>query len=501
MNKIRVGSWVVNAWQLVALIFILTFILLRVYGLQTSPPGLFVDESSIGYNAWSILKTGRDEKGAFLPLYFEAFGDYKNPLYVYSAALVFSLFGPSILTLRLVSCLWGMFAIGVFFRLLRYAKASRATILVSLLLIVSNPWLFQVSRVAFEVAAFPFFQLLACLAFFVLSVYKQNKKEYPFRWLLCFALSLGGLFYAYTSGKLLAPLLFGVGFLLLWTPSTWKKLLVAASVFSLCLAPAFVWELSHPGALLARYQIVGLSNYTHGVLDFLRQASANYLATFLPHFLIGGGDGNLRHVSSPMGVLLIASVPFLLAGIFSLFARNKSVFSWWVLAGTILAPIPSALTIQSPHVLRSVGLLAYLCIFFWWGVEYLLSQTKMKYFVAACIVLLLIESLLFFSFYFGSYTRNAQIWFDSPTVSLIEAGVRSDGPYYLSSKLYPGTYATVDFMRIVSDPSVVMPLPETVVFDPQIGIPVESGTYFFDNETCRSLPQVQQTGNCIYTRR
>ncbi len=49
-------------------ILILAFIL-RFYKLGTIPKGLDWDENSNAYNAYSILKTGRDEYGKFFPLY------------------------------------------------------------------------------------------------------------------------------------------------------------------------------------------------------------------------------------------------------------------------------------------------------------------------------------------------------------------------------------------------------------------------------------------------
>ena len=54
--------------------------------LSGSPPGLYVDEASIGYNAWTIAHYGVDEHGIHFPLFFEAFGEYKNPIYVYAVA-------------------------------------------------------------------------------------------------------------------------------------------------------------------------------------------------------------------------------------------------------------------------------------------------------------------------------------------------------------------------------------------------------------------------------
>ncbi|HEX8897128.1 MAG TPA: hypothetical protein VF751_00395, partial [Chthoniobacterales bacterium] len=46
--------------------------------LTTNPPGFYIDESSVAYNAHTIATTGRDENGVAWPLYFRAFGDYKN---------------------------------------------------------------------------------------------------------------------------------------------------------------------------------------------------------------------------------------------------------------------------------------------------------------------------------------------------------------------------------------------------------------------------------------
>ncbi len=60
--------------RLLFLIIILAF-LLRVIKVGSLPP-LYTDEASFGYNAYSILKTGRDEYGEFLPVILRSFGDY-----------------------------------------------------------------------------------------------------------------------------------------------------------------------------------------------------------------------------------------------------------------------------------------------------------------------------------------------------------------------------------------------------------------------------------------
>ena len=77
--------------------------LLYVAGVPHNPPGFYIDESSIAYNAHTIAQSGVDEHGVAWPLYFRAFGDYKNPSYIYLLAGLFWITGPSILVARLLS--------------------------------------------------------------------------------------------------------------------------------------------------------------------------------------------------------------------------------------------------------------------------------------------------------------------------------------------------------------------------------------------------------------
>src|SRR5256885_17173261 len=90
-------------------LFIIGFLIVIVGGIfvygrhvTTNPRGFFIDESSIAYNAYLISRTGHDEHGQAWPLYFRAFGEYKNPIYIYLLASIFRLTGPSILAARLL---------------------------------------------------------------------------------------------------------------------------------------------------------------------------------------------------------------------------------------------------------------------------------------------------------------------------------------------------------------------------------------------------------------
>jgi len=155
-------------------ITLITGILIYGRRLTTNPPGFFIDESSVAYNALTISQSGRDEYGASWPLYFRAFGDYKNPVYVYLLAIIFRLTGPSMVVARMLSAASGVvgaIAIGLIgFRLTRQRWIAGALTLMAL----ATPWLFVLSRTAVEVAMYPL-----AVALFLLAVARVTTRT---RW-------------------------------------------------------------------------------------------------------------------------------------------------------------------------------------------------------------------------------------------------------------------------------------------------------------------------------
>src|SRR3989339_2178944 len=93
-------------WVLVLIVLLGFF--LRTWKLGENPPGLYWDEVSLGWNGYSVLRTGMDEHGRFLPIdTFFAFGDYKPPLYIYAVVPSIWLFGLNEFAVRLPSALAG----------------------------------------------------------------------------------------------------------------------------------------------------------------------------------------------------------------------------------------------------------------------------------------------------------------------------------------------------------------------------------------------------------
>src|SRR5437879_3524418 len=81
--------------------------ILRVVNLSSNPNGLFCDEASSGYDAYSLLHTGRDSYGGFLPLYAHSFGVYEDTLMRYLTVPAVAVFGLTEFATRLPAAIVG----------------------------------------------------------------------------------------------------------------------------------------------------------------------------------------------------------------------------------------------------------------------------------------------------------------------------------------------------------------------------------------------------------
>lgn len=194
---------------------ILLAFLLRVPFLETFPAGFTPDEASFGYDAYSLLKTGKDQWGRALPLYLESFGDFKPPLYAYLTVPSVALFGLTKFATRLPSGLIGTAAVYVVFLLTkefyrfgfsRILKRVDADIMASItaLLLAVSPWHVQLSRGAYEANLTAFLMPLGI--YFFLKGQKER------RYLSYSALVFGLNIFSYHSARLVTPLM--VGFLI-----------------------------------------------------------------------------------------------------------------------------------------------------------------------------------------------------------------------------------------------------------------------------------------------
>ncbi|MCL5783745.1 MAG: glycosyltransferase family 39 protein [Patescibacteria group bacterium] len=134
-----------NRYLLLILILAIFF---RLYNLTAVPVGFSENEAAVGYNAYSILKTGRDEESKFFPLTFRSFGDYKPPLQVYLTVPSLAIFGLDEFSVRIVPVFWGTLGVALIYFLAKLTFKSYFVGLIAALLLAVSPWHVQLSRFA-----------------------------------------------------------------------------------------------------------------------------------------------------------------------------------------------------------------------------------------------------------------------------------------------------------------------------------------------------------------
>ncbi len=389
---------------------------IRFYKIAEIPVSLYWDEVSIGYNAYSIGMTGRDEFGTFTPLLFKAFNDYKMPLDIYLTVLSEKAFGLDEFSVRFPSAFFGTLTVLVAFFLVRQLliTSSKKTklpidsfaLLTSLMLAIS-PWHIQFSRANFEANISLFFVVLG--AYFLLKG-RESFKSYVFSFL-----SFAFAFYGYRSEFLFLPILI-LGIHLIWfrryIMHGYQKIILVIFLFSLLLVPIFM-PLTRQGA--SRYQQTSLSNKVEQVAldNFQKGRPVNkkvlYISTFLegyvseftPQFLFLTGDPEGRHSARNMGMLYLWEFPFVFLGGWFIFKKTSRKIFYTILLWILAAPIPAALSIPTPHALRSLNILPLPQLLTALGVIYIMTilpKFMKKPFIAVLSVIVLI--------FFVNFTRQ-----------------------------------------------------------------------------------------------
>jgi 4-amino-4-deoxy-L-arabinose transferase-like glycosyltransferase len=361
------------------------------FRITTNPPGFYIDESSIAYNAHTIARTGADESGVRWPLYFRAFGDYKNPVYVYILAALFRLTGPSLLVPRLLSAICVVLAAGTFGLLAARLKRSRIVALLTAILALLTPWFFEVGRVTMEVALYP----LAC-GLFLLCLRRASEKD---KWgaveVLSIAATLALLTYAYSIGRLLAPLV-ALGLAFFWTRERWRSLLATLFAYVALVSPIVLFSINHPTALVERFSIITYLRPNIGLAEAIWEFAWHYLANLNPWRLLVAGDPNPDQVVHVFGTPHFLAPVFVLtiAGI-AVAARRAKRESWsrFLLYGFATSIVPSSLTNEAFHMLRLIALPAFLLVFAIEGIAWFLARTNSRAWRIAFVTLLALTAI------------------------------------------------------------------------------------------------------------
>lgn len=395
--------------KFILFLIILIAIVLRLGFIGDYPNGLSNDESAIGYNAYSILKTGKDEYGVQLPLAFKSFGEYKAPLYIYSTIPYIAVFGISEFSIRLPSLIFSIGTIIFLYLLVNRLSGKKSLALASAFILTIIPWHIQFSRIAYEGNS-TLFLLTSGLYFFVKGL-KSTKL-----FILSF-IFFGLTMYSHFSVRLFIPL-FVMYILLNFRQEilvSKKKLFLGLLAGFITLVPLMPYLFSNAG--LGRAQNISFitdkgliskineerQQFTFGnngvipadiiynkPVEFTKQFIVNYLSHFNPTFLFIEGDGDTLFNTPNTGPLLFVFVPFLVFGIFAINKFNP--LNWVTWGWLFLSVIPSSLTRLSGSTNRAFIMLIPICIIIGTGLNFLINFFKEKklYFVLLTYILLVV---------------------------------------------------------------------------------------------------------------
>ncbi len=418
-----------NHW-LILLIFVFGLLLRFIY-LSKIPSELNRDEASVGFNAYSLLKTGKDEHGRGpWPLVFKAFGDYKIPGYIYLTVPLVKIFGLNAFSVRFPAALFGSLTILAIYFLLKelWPKKENLALLTAFLLTMA-PFHLHYSRQQFEAPVALFFSLTG-----IFLLLKARKKTfYLFISLPFFICS----FFTYNASLFIVPILviftiliFNKEYLL---KSKWKTILVF--IILLALSWLGYWQLIKEGNLgrantTIFNQLKNTQQIEHSLhylnnsgmplfiarifynkpLSWFNEFIKNYLAAFNPKFIFVSGDNNSWHGLGQLnyGNILFVLLPFIALGFYQLFTNLSVKENLWLLGYFLIAPLANGITIDSPILTRLLDFHLILIIFSAIGLNFLWQRycKDRKILNFTILFLLVFYNLSYLISYFIIFPKN-----------------------------------------------------------------------------------------------
>ena len=469
-----------NKTNFLALI-VITFLglILRFWQLDKFPVSLNWDEVSHGYNAYSILTTGKDEWGTAFPLIFRAFGDFKLPVYIYLTVIPVFLFGLNAFAIRFVSTLAGVIAIPLIYFLAKQLFPDRKNLgLIAAALLAFSPWHFFISRPALE--ANLALTLTIAGALFLLLGLKNTLYYLPAA--VFFALAP----HTYNTARVFIPLLL-LTFFFIYRKALKIDLLATLSLLLVIFSFAIVINQVAVGSGTARYQKIAIlsepavfqigENRSHSRLPaplarlvynrpvyFATTYIKNYFSYFSPPFF-NQSHGVQTQFAAPnqnlftVPVLFLALIGFLLA-----LKNNHQGHNWFLIAWLLLSPVAAATTADPPQALRPNTMIPAIIILSAFGLVYVAKWLKTPFIVLfTALFVFLFASYL--NLYFGDYQKTYSAAWQFGNREAIEVITKNIDKYdrIIMTKRYGEPHIFYAFYSRL-DPKLLIPGPDNIRF-------------------------------------
>ncbi len=415
--------------KILALLFLITLLAftLRFYKVTEIPPSLNWDEVSIGYNAYSVLQTGKDEWGEVFPVHFKSYGEYKLPVHIYASIPGIAIFGLNELGVRITPVVYGTFTVILLFFLTRELFKNSYISLIAALLLAISPWHIQLTRGSFESSFATMWVLMGI--WFLIKGFRDPK------WWMASVIPFSLSVYTYNTARVFVPI-FLLIVAVIYRNEIFKhkkEFLISGILFVILMIPLTQFVLSGEGN--SRYKLVsvtddpglvprineqrGLSTLPdplprllHNKVTYVgRSVLSNYVAHFSPNFLFVSGAPHKQHHAQGVGEMYLFQAPFFILGLWFLISK-KYKFIWLLLAWPLITVFPVSFTNDSiPNALRTLISVPFYQVVTGFGIYncFIWLQRKSKLFSIIGYLTLGLVVVLSIAIYYKNYLYSYPI--------------------------------------------------------------------------------------------
>lgn len=467
--------------------------LLYSFNLGQVPVHLNQDEMGFSLNAYSIAKTGFDENGRFLPLYFWHLGVmWSTPMIIYLLALILTVLPVSEVIIRLPSILVGLSNIILVYYLSKRFFGSTRFALITAVFLALTPVHFIQSRILLD----NLYPLPFVLGWFLLLMEFKEKKKLWFLFLSTLLLGLG--VHSYHAAKIMMPFFLLLTLIVIFPEFKRSKrmTLIALIGFILPLLSLIPWLKMYPDTLTDQVRYTGLYDTRlsplEGIVTLMTPEKIServliYLNYLDPVFLFIRGDASLIHSTREAGVFLFPFIVLLPLGIYQI-TKRKSWISFIILAGFFTAPLAPTLVAHPFRISKALLMLPFAALIATAGLQFLLTRRRLilRWVAIMLLILVPVQFGLFTNDYLNDYRVRSYAWFNYNIPGALEKILTEVSPdsavkIYLDNKV-----SFIDrywkFYLIKHDREDL--IYKTVYFDPEIQKSFDAnsiGLYRFDH--------------------
>lgn len=410
-------------------------LLLRIYDLHNVPSGFHRDEAFLGYNAYSLLKSGKDMNGVVLPFHLKSFL-YTPAGYSYLSIIPILVFGLNEFSVRFSSAFFGALSVIPLYYIVRFAlkqrKLSEHVALTTSFFLAITPWHIILSRTASVITVVTFFIL--CGVVFAFLWEEKKKGLFLLLSFVFFVVSLMFYISPYSFLPVFVPALFLYLGILKRERSTVFK--VFALTFLCIIVPLVITLFSKELSLrvrslsIANHDLVKLVTdeqiredgvagtqletirfFHNKPINLLHEFSWNYIKHVSLEFFLTDNYFPDRYRVPFTGLLYLWMIPLFLLGVVKTI-KDRLKFGFFCFLWIVSSPLGSALTYDDvPNIQRILFMLPPILIVLSLGYAQLMEVFKNKYVLPLVFLGFSLISLVFFLHQYFIHARVYRPWY------------------------------------------------------------------------------------------